>query len=215
MNRLKKSWPPVLIVLVQAALLSCAACSPGAAKREARLNVLIITIDTLRADRVGGYGGRAVPTPNIDRLARRGTLFLRAFAHTPQTLPSHASILIGTTPLAHGVHDNIDFVVGPENVTLAERLKAQGYTTAAFVSASPLDSRFGLDQGFDVYDDTFMAPGTPKVSPAEQKAETTIGKALNWLSSAGRGPWFLWIHLWDPHAEYSPPEPFATEYRDR
>jgi len=215
MNRLERSLPRLLTALVPAVLLACAACAGDAPKPEKRLNVLLITIDTLRANRVGGYGGPAVPTPNIDRLARRGTLFLRAFAHTPQTLPSHASILTGTTPLAHGVHDNIDFVVGPENVTLAEELKARGYATAAFVSASPLDSRFGLDQGFDVYDDTFRNPGAPKISPAEQKAETTVEKALAWLGSAGGGPWFLWIHLWDPHAEYAPPEPFATEYRDR
>lgn len=215
MNRLERPLPRLLTALVPAVLLACAACAADAPKPEKRLNVLLITIDTLRADRVGGYGGPAVPTPNMDQLARRGTLFLRAFAHTPQTLPSHASILTGTTPLAHGVHDNIDFVVGPENVTLAEELKAQGYATAAFVSASPLDSRFGLDQGFDVYDDTFRTPGAPKISPAEQKAETTVEKALAWLGSAGAGPWFLWIHLWDPHAEYAPPEPYAAEYRDR
>jgi arylsulfatase A-like enzyme len=215
MNRPEKSPPRVLAVLALAALLAVAACSGGAPRPEARLNVLLITIDTLRADRVGGYGGPAVPTPAIDGLAGRGALFLRAFAHSPQTLPSHASILIGTTPLAHGVHDNIDFVVGPRNVTLAELLKARGYATAAFVSASVLDSRFGLDQGFDVYDDAFLAPGAPKTSPAEQKAETTVEKALSWLGSAGGGPWFLWIHIWDPHTEYAPPEPFATQYRDR
>lgn len=215
MNRLGKSLTRALATLAPAALLAGAACSGSAPRPEDRLNVLLITIDTLRADRVGGYGGPAVPTPTIDRLAGRGTLFLRAFSHSPQTLPAHASILIGTTPLAHGVHDNIDFIVGPRNVTLAELLKAQGYATAAFVSASVLDSRFGLDQGFDVYDDTFMAPGTPKTSPAEQKAETTVEKALSWLGSAGGGPWFLWVHIWDPHAEYAPPEPFATQYRDR
>lgn len=193
-----------------------AACGGGKAPGpKPGLNVLLITVDTLRADRLGCYGATTVPTPNIDALAARGTVFTRAFAHTPLTLPSHASILIGTTPPAHGVHDNINFVVRPEHVTLAEHLKAHGYVTAAFVSASALDSRFGLDQGFDVYDDTFMAPGSPKTSPAEQIAEITVEKAMTWLRSAPKEPWFLWIHVWDPHFAYAPPEPFLTRYRDR
>jgi arylsulfatase A-like enzyme len=187
----------------------------GNLRAKPRPNILLVTVDTLRANRLGCYGGTAVPTPNIDRLAERGTLFARAFAPTPLTLPSHATILLGMTPLAHGVHDNIDFVVRPEHTTLAEILKANGYQTAAVVSASPLDSRFGLAQGFDLYDDTFMAPGSPKTSPAEQKAEVTVDKALRWLRSAANGPWFLWIHIWDPHSEYAPPEPFRTQYKDR
>ncbi len=202
------SIPAFLILAALLALPVEAAAAP-----QARLNVLLVTVDTLRADRVGIYGNSPVSTPAIDKLAKRGTVFTRAFAHAPLTLPSHASILTGTTPLAHGVHDNIDFMVSPENVTLAERLKAQGYRTAAFVSASPLDSRFGLDQGFDVYDDTFMAPGTPKTSPAEQKAETTVAKALKWLETAGDGPWFLWIHVYDPHSDYAPPEPYRSRYK--
>jgi tetratricopeptide (TPR) repeat protein len=203
----------ILAVLVWAALLALPVAAATAPAPKARLNVLLVTVDTLRADRVGIYGNSPVSTPAIDKLAKRGTVFMRAFAHAPLTLPSHTSILTGLTPLAHGVHDNIDFVVSPENVTLAERLKAEGYRTAAFVSASPLDSRFGLDQGFDVYDDTFMAPGTPKTSPAEQKAETTVGKALKWLESAGDGPWLLWIHVYDPHSDYAPPEPYRSRYK--
>ena len=204
-----------LAVLVPAVLFaSCGgAADPSAPKT--RVNVLLITIDTLRADRLSCYGGTAVPTPNIDRLAGRGTLFTGAFAPTPLTLPSHASILIGTSPIAHGVHDNIDFVVRSEQMTLAEHLKAHGYSTAAVVSASPLDSRFGLDQGFDRYDDSFMAPGDPKTSPAEQNADAAVDKALKWLSSPPSEPWFFWIHIWDPHAPYAPPEPFRTQYKDR
>lgn len=204
----------VSAVMVLAVLLVPAVAAADASGSPVRLNVLLVTIDTLRADRVGCYGS-AVPTPNIDELARRGALFTRAFAHTPLTLPSHASILIGTTPLDHGVHDNINFIVRPEHTTLAELLKANGYKTAAIVSASPLDSRFGLAQGFDLYDDTFMAPGTPKTSPAEQKAEVAVGKALRWLRGMRSEPWFLWIHVWDPHSDYDPPEPFRTQYKDR
>ena len=210
---MKSSRTFFAVVIAAAHLASCRGASEAAPGP--RPNVLLITIDTLRADRVGEYGASPVPTPNMDKLARRGALFTRAFAPTPLTLPSHASILIGTTPVAHGVRDNIDFVVRAENTTLAELLKAQGYRTAAVVSASPLDSRFGLAQGFDVYDDAFMAPGTPKTSPAEQKADAAVDKALQWLGSGSGEPWFLWIHIWDPHADYSPPEPFRTQYKDR
>jgi arylsulfatase A-like enzyme/Flp pilus assembly protein TadD len=212
---MERSLKTILAVMVPVVTLCSPACSSKPPAPKDRFNVLLVTIDTLRADRLGCYGGTSVPTPNIDRLAGQGTVFARAFAHTPLTLPSHASILLGTTPVAHGVHDNIDFVVRPEHVTLAEHLKANGYRTAAFVSASPLDSRFGLDQGFDVYDDSFMAPGSPKTSPAEQPAETVVDKAMRWLMSVESEPWFLWIHIWDPHADYAAPEPFGSRYRDR
>jgi arylsulfatase A-like enzyme len=210
-SRLRKA----VAVLFPALFLASSVGAADVSGAKARPNVLLVTVDTLRANRLGCYGGTAVPTPNIDRLAERGTLFARAFAPTPLTLPSHATILLGMTPLGHGVHDNIDFVVRPEHTTLAEILKANGYRTAAVVSASPLDSRFGLAQGFDLYDDTFMAPGSPKTSPAEQKADVAVDKALRWLRAAGDGPWFLWIHIWDPHSEYAPPEPFRTQYKDR
>jgi arylsulfatase A-like enzyme len=121
------------------------------AKAEEKQNFLLITIDTLRADRLSCYGSRFPITPNIDRLRNRGVLFSRAFANTSTTLPSHANILLGTTPNHHGVHENLNFIVNEDLLTLAEHLKNNGYSTGAFVGAYPLDSRFGLSQGFDSY----------------------------------------------------------------
>ncbi len=187
--------------------------APAAPKK--RLNVLLITLDTLRADRTSCYDPAHVQTPNIDALARRGTLFTRAYAHAPMTLPSHASIMLGTTPAHHGVHDNGYFIVRPEHLTLAEILKSSGYQTAAFVSANPLDSRFGLAQGFETYNDDFMPAGSRKLTKAEQRADVTVGKALDWLKRTSSKEWFLWLHLYDPHTPYDPPEPFKTRYQDR
>lgn len=174
-------------------------------------NILLITVDTLRADHLGCYGDTSIRTPAIDALAARGVLFTRAFAHTPSTLPSHTNLLLGLTPNAHGVHDNSNFIVRKDFLTLAEWLKAQGYATGAFVGAFPLDSRFGLTQGFDVYDDNYGSQGPTDMTFVERKADVVVGKTLEWLE--GRtGPWFLWIHLFDPHQPYEPPEPFRSQY---
>jgi len=150
-------------------------------------------------------------TPNIDGLAEKGALFLKAFANTPTTLPSHTNILLGTTPLYHGVHDNSNFIVRKEFLTLAEHLKNYGYSTGAFVGAFPLDSRFGLTQGFDVYDDNYGSKSSQEFSYVERKAEVVVEKALSWLGDK-TNPWFLWIHCFDPHQRYDPPEPFKTKY---
>jgi arylsulfatase A-like enzyme/Tfp pilus assembly protein PilF len=174
-------------------------------------NLLLITIDTLRADRVGCYSSRYVSTPQIDSLAEKGVVFLRAFAHTPETLPSHANIMTGTTPSYHGVHDNTNFIVRGGLLTLAEHLKEFGYSTAAFVGAYPLDSRFGLDQGFDTYDDRFDRVGPTPNESWTRRAEDVLSAALVWLQGR-RAPWFLWVHFWDPHDPYSPPEPYKTQY---
>ncbi len=179
-----------------------------------RLNVLLITIDTLRADKLGCYGSQVVQTPNIDALAKRGSLFTRAFAHNPLTLPSHANIFLGTTPPYHGVHDNMNFIVREEFLTLAEHLKNHGYNTGAVIGAFPLDSRFGIDQGFDFYEDDFKKKGLPKYAVGERKAEVVVRIAQNWLDKQ-TSPWFLWIHIWDPHFPYEPPEPFLSQYKNK
>jgi arylsulfatase A-like enzyme len=126
-----------------------------------------------RADHLGCYGSKAVATPAIDALAARGVLYSRAFAHTPTTLPSHANILLGVTPNAHGVHDNSNFIVREDLLTLSEWLKGQGYATAAFIGAFPLDSRFGLVQGFDVYDDNYGSQGPTDMTFVERKATSS------------------------------------------
>lgn len=174
-------------------------------------NVLLITIDTLRADAIGSYGGRAA-TPNLDALGRRGIRFTFAHAHAVMTLPSHASILTGRYPFEHGARDNAGFRLDDSALTLAEMLRARGFSTGAFVGAFPLDRRFGLAQGFDVYDDV----GGREVAQAdfkftERRAGEVVAAARNWIE-AQAGPWLAWVHVFDPHAPYAPPAPFDRDY---
>lgn len=178
-----------------------------------KYNVLIITIDTLRPDRLGCYGSKFLRTPAIDSIAVRGVVFNRAFAHTPLTLPSHASILLGLTPLEHGVHDNGFFRVPDKLPTLATLLKKHGYSCGAFIGAFPLDSRFGLNRDFDVYDQGYDTGSGLDFKFAERKAEQVISGASRWLEIQ-KGPWFLWVHCFDPHQPYEPPEPFLSQYRE-
>ena len=192
-------------------LASLSPLYPWKEKKEDRLNILLITIDTLRADRLSCYGSEHLETPNIDSLAKKGILFSRAFANTSTTLPSHTNILLGTTPLYHGVHDNLNFIVSEDYLTLAEHLKSQGYSTEAFVGAYSLDSRFGLSQGFDGYDDNYDRSYSKSFPALERKGEVVVDNALNRIKSL-REPWFLWLHLWDPHVPYESPEPFKTQY---
>ncbi len=185
---------------------------PGA---KAAPNLLLITIDTWRIDRVSCYGSGKLKTPNIDRLADKGIVFRRAFAEATTTLTSHTNILLGLNPLRHGVHDNTNFVVGKEFLTLAEHLKASGYATAAFIGGFPLDSRFGLKRGFDVYDETLDEHREPGGQfYRERKAEAVVASCLRWLEGRA-APWFAWVHCFDPHHPYEPPEPFFSQYKDR
>lgn len=174
-------------------------------------NLLLITIDTLRTDRLSCYGSSRPLTPNIDRLAKRGILFRQAFAHAPTTLPSHTNILLGTTPPFHGVHDNLNFIVAEDFVTLAEFLGEAGYQTAAFVGSYLLDHRFGLQQGFDIYDDNYSRSHKQKLANLERRAEEVISPAIDWVKKQA-SPWFLWIHCYDPHDPYEPPPPFSFQY---
>jgi len=192
------------------------AVTPSSAKNAAgsRFNLILITIDTLRPDRLSCYGGRQLQTPSIDSLAERGLVFSRAFAHSTTTLPSHANILLGLTPLRHGVHDNANFRVDQSFLALAEFLKQFGYSTAAFVGGFPLASRFGLNQGFDLYNDEFEGLTSSKQVYREQKAEVVVDRSLRWLDRQA-APFFLWIHCFDPHHPYEPPEPFRSAYKDR
>ena len=178
-----------------------------------RPNLFLITIDTLRPDRLSCYSPRFLQTPNIDRMASGGVVFTRAFALTPLTLPSHTNILLGTTPLQHGVHDNGMFKV-PENLpNLATYLKQYGYATGAVVGAFPLDSRFGLNHGFDTYDDHYGTGASLEYQFTERNAETVVERALTWMEGQP-GPWFLWVHCFDPHQPYEPPEPFAARFKN-
>ncbi|MFC2141309.1 sulfatase-like hydrolase/transferase [Acidobacteriota bacterium] len=176
------------------------------------LNLLIITIDTLRADHLGAYGYEAIKTPHIDALAKEGVLFSRAYSHVPLTLPSHCSLFTGNLPLVHGVRDN-GFRLPGAAKTLAQTAKERGYATAAFVGAFPLDSRFGLDRGFDVYDDLYGSRNQVRdLAFVERRAEEVNRKAVTWIAEHSTSRFFVWIHYFDPHAPYEPPPPFSQEY---
>ncbi|HEV3059434.1 MAG TPA: sulfatase-like hydrolase/transferase [Vicinamibacterales bacterium] len=177
-------------------------------------NVLLVTIDTLRYDRVGAFGGRPGLTPNIDRLASEGLRLTRAYTAAPLTLPAHASILTGVSPPVHGLRANGLFRLGPAPPTLATVLKDTGYRTGAFVGAFVLDARFGLNRGFDVYDDRYGEKHEGDTAEgAERRAEEVVKPALAWILAGGSGsPWFAWVHLYDPHAPYRAPEPFASQH---
>ncbi|MBT8453585.1 MAG: sulfatase-like hydrolase/transferase [Deltaproteobacteria bacterium] len=171
-------------------------------------SILVITVDTLRADRLGCYGFAAAQTPNIDRLSREGVRVHHAVAPAPITMPSHTSIFTGLDPPAHGVRDNGTFPVPQEIETLAERLKSAGYQTQAFVSAEVLHSRYGLDQGFDGYDDELRKEARPTdFDRQERTGDETMDRALQWLSErpSKAEPFFVWVHLFDPHQPYRPP----------
>jgi choline-sulfatase len=176
--------------------------------RTERPNVLVITIDTLRADRVGCYGFALAHTPAIDGLAREGVRCTNAASSAPITLPAHCSIMTGLYPPAHGVRDNGNYALSTEADTLAERLSAAGYRTAAFVSAEVLARRYGLDQGFDLYDDDLWAEDDPPMFMfRERRAPRTADRALAWLEEWATGkpsrPFFLWVHFFDPHQPYN------------
>jgi arylsulfatase A-like enzyme/Tfp pilus assembly protein PilF len=198
------------------AALAWAALRPAAIRRDGELSVLLITIDTLRADALGAYGARDASTPWIDRLAREGVRFESAHAHNVVTLPSHANILSGLGPHRHGIRDNSGFRFPRGRPTLATLLKGAGWRTGAFVSAFVLDSRFGLDAGFDAYDDRL---GGAEVHTAflvpERPGSRTVAAARAWLDQGGGGKSFCWVHLFEPHFPYAPPQPFAGRFPDR
>ena len=193
------------------------ASGPAPVARE-HPNVLLVTIDTLRADHLGSYGAANALTPSLDALAKRGVQFSTALAHVPLTGPSHASILTGHTPPGHGFRNNGGYVLAPTLRTAAEDFKQAGYRTAAFVSAFPLDRRFGFNRGFDVYEDHLPRGNDRRRTPyVERHAGATTDAALRWLAAPShdgkRGPWFMWVHYYDPHAPYEPPADLAERFR--
>jgi arylsulfatase A-like enzyme/Tfp pilus assembly protein PilF len=182
-------------------------------------NVLLITLDTTRSDHLGAYGDASARTPNLDRLASEGVTFERAVSSAPITLPAHVSLLTGRQPFAHGVRNNGNFRVEDDLATIATILHAGGYRTAAFVSAFVLDRRSGLSRGFDEYDDRLDGSRSPD-GDVERRGDRTAELALKWVADqrgrgAGAPPFFVWIHLYDPHDPYTPPPPFDAEFRDR
>ncbi len=184
-----------------------------------RPNVLLVTIDTLRVDRVGAYGATSSLTPTLDRLAKDGVLFEQATVEVPLTRPSHASILTGKHPFQHGIRDNFSFPLAPEHRTLAEELTSRGYVTGGFVAAFMLNRQSGLDRGFDEFDDSFGKIGDASSFLAEHQrnAGEVEQRAGPWIErvASGARPFFAWVHFYDPHSPYTPPSPYAARYAGR
>jgi arylsulfatase A-like enzyme/cytochrome c-type biogenesis protein CcmH/NrfG len=180
-------------------------------------NVVFITIDTLRADHLGCYGYKQIRTPHIDALAADGFRFERAFTPVPVTLPAHTAIFTGTYPLFSGMHDFSGNKLNPSQPTLASVLKQNGYNTAAVLGSAVLDSRFGLDHGFDFYYDhfDFNRLQESNLEEMERSGNVVADVTLDWLSKNYQSKFFLWMHLYDPHYPYRPPPPYSVEYKDR
>ena len=182
-----------------------------------RPNVILITLDTTRADHLGAYGYAPAKTPNLDALARDGVLFAQAASTAPLTQPAHSSIMTGMYPTHHGVRVNGNAALSPEQKTIAEAFREQGYRTGAFIGAFVLDGRWGLHQGFQVYDDQFNLEKYKHLDLAsvQRPADAVLDAALAWLESQPPHPFFAWIHFYDAHSPYEPGEPLLSEYGDR
>jgi arylsulfatase A-like enzyme/Tfp pilus assembly protein PilF len=200
------------LAAVLSLLGACRGRSPSAPP-----NLLLVTIDTVRADHLGAYGYKEAETPNLDRLARSGVRFDQAISAVPLTLPSHATILSGLLPPHHGLRKNGSGRFPASRETLATHFSAAGYRTGAFVGAYILDRRFGLARGFDTYDDEIARdPSAPGPLEAERPGREVVDRALGWLAKDDRSrPFFAWVHLYDAHAPYDPPEPYRSRHRDR
>ncbi len=195
-----------------AGVLAVAGCGHRPAVRSAQgFNLLLVTLDTVRADHIRVWGFGPAETPNLDRLAAQGVRFAEAESIAPLTLPSHATILSGLLPAHHGLRNNGLGRFPRAPPTLATDLAGAGYRTGAFISAFVLDHRYGLDRGFEHYDDD-IPRDTAAGLDARRSGRLTVDRALAWLDRQGSGPFFLWVHLYDAHAPYAPPEPFATRF---
>jgi arylsulfatase A-like enzyme/Tfp pilus assembly protein PilF len=212
-------------LIVAAVVLSAAAAAgyflflagpPSFARlRDGRdFNVIVITLDTTRADHLGCYGCRDVETPTIDGFAARGVRFEHCYAQTPLTLPSHTTLFTGTLPLFHGIRDNGGFFVPEKLKTMAELFKDKGYETGAFIAAYVLDSKWGLNQGFDTYYDKFDMGKFKRISlgTVQRPGNEVLDQALPWLEERKDKRFFTWLHLYDPHTPYDPPPPYDKLY---
>jgi len=214
--------------ILAAAVAALALLSSAGAGKE-RPNLVIVTIDTLREDRVSAYGWGRATTPNLDRLAERGVLFERPYAQIPETLPSHASMMTGRYPYSLRCERNWT-PLSDSAETLAEILRARGYATAAFVSAAVLARPFNMEQGFEVFSDNLDVRLSEQAllelpyrglwraqavfrGESEVPAEATVSRALWWLKHKGREPFFLWVHLYSPHSPYLAPEPYRHKFK--
>ena len=208
-----------LLAIVSVLGLSWGCGSPPQAPPapQAARNLMIVTIDTLRADRVGAYGNTTVATPNLDRLAREGAMATYASAHVPLTRPSHTSLFTGLYPAEHGIRDNVAPPLRTDAPLLAEILQQQGFRTAGFVSSIVLSKQSGLARGFARYSDQFEIGDDDArfLNTIQKRGDATVAEAVAWLGEAATARRFAWVHLYDPHDPYEPPEPYRTRYAGR
>jgi choline-sulfatase len=206
----------ILLIAVFCATSQLLAAPQRAAAARARPNIILITIDTLRADHVGCYGAANVKTPTMNSLAKDGILFEHAFSQVPLTWPSHAAVLTGTYPFQNGVQDFTGHPLAPQFRSTAQAFKQAGYATGAVVSSFVLDRSWGLARGFDSYDDAFAPTAFQQkdLGLVDRRASESVSHAIDWLKRNRQRPFFLWLHLYDPHSPYDAPEPFGTQYRD-
>ena len=208
---MKRQW--LVLIIVAGCLAAVAIGLLG--RRPQGLNVILISVDTLRPDHLACYGYTDISTPHMDRLADEGVLFEDALTSVPLTLPSHASILTGLYPISHGVRDNGTFILRDQFTTLAEILKAKGFATGAFIGSFVLDARYSLDQGFDAYsDDMETNAQVGAFTHPERRAASVTASTLNWIAEAAE-PFFAFVHYYDPHTPYEPPAPYDTIYAGR
>ncbi|MGE5413731.1 MAG: sulfatase-like hydrolase/transferase [Syntrophomonadaceae bacterium] len=208
-------------LLLAAGLVACRreggapAAAPRVSGSRPLRDVVLVTIDTLRYDAVGFDGNARGTTPNLDRFAAEGRVFAQAHSHNVITLPSHTNILTGMLPYQHGVRENAGFRLSPKVPTAASRLKTKGYATGAFVGAYVLDSRYGLNHDFDVYDELYRHLDEQFEFDIQQaRAEDVVKAALEWYRAQAGRPRFLWVHIYDPHAPYDPPEAYKQKFPD-
>lgn len=210
-------WMTVLVLILAGAgfyLLRSNRSSSETQRFPVKPNILLITVDTTRADHLPAYGYTGVRTPNLDSLAQKGILFRDCAGTSPLTLPAHSSIMTGSYPTYHGVRINGNTALSTEHVTLAEAFAANHYETGAFIGAFVLDGRWGLNQGFQHYDDRFDLNKFKKLDLGlvQRPGNEVVDAALGWLEQHKQNSFFAWVHLYDPHVPYAPPEPYRTEY---
>jgi arylsulfatase A-like enzyme/Flp pilus assembly protein TadD len=214
-----KQGCPIAVRLLSAGLLAVLALS-GACRKSGGIpdasgyNLLLITLDTTRADRIGAFGDSRAQTPHLDRLARAGIRFDQARTSVPLTLPAHATLFTGREPPAHQVRNNGTYILRPEETTLAEVFKAAGFSTQALIASYVLEGKFGLNQGFDGYDDMLDIKDLSGNYRSEIPADQVYAKFLRWLENRPSNPFFCWVHFYDPHAPYQAPRRWADLFPD-
>ena len=210
-----KPWLQGILIVSASLVLVMDGCAAGHSVPTYKgANVLLVTLDTLRADRLGTYGYVRGDTPHLDRLARDGIRFDQAISPMPMTLPAHTSLMTALEPYEHGVRDNSDFQLSPNLFLLAESFQEAGYETGAFVAAYVLHSHWGLNRGFDVYNDDGVhgVDDLGSGSTLERRGDEVAKTALPWLLQERESPFFGWVHLYDPHAPYDAPDPWGTRF---